>query len=81
VAAAGYFMKVGIHPMARGSWPGKIVHVENPRIKAMKTSLKRSAILILASALAVVFSAGCGTVRGFGKDVGTVGEGIEKSTR
>ena len=47
----------------------------------MKTSFKRTAILILASALAVIFSAGCGTVRGFGRDVGTVGEGIEKSTR
>lgn len=47
----------------------------------MKNSFKRTAILILASALAVIFSAGCGTVRGFGRDVGTVGEGIEKSTR
>lgn len=52
-----------------------------PTKKAMKTSLKRTAILILASALAVAFSAGCGTVRGFGRDVGTVGDNIEKSTR
>ena len=47
----------------------------------MKTSIKRTVILAIASALAVAFSAGCGTIRGFGKDVGTVGEGIEKSTR
>jgi predicted small secreted protein len=47
----------------------------------MKTSLKRTAILILTSALVTVFSAGCGTMRGFGKDVGTVGDNIEKSTR
>lgn len=46
----------------------------------MKTSLKRTVILILASALAVAFSTGCGTVRGFGRDVGTVGDNIEKST-
>ncbi|HSP43048.1 MAG TPA: entericidin A/B family lipoprotein [Luteolibacter sp.] len=47
----------------------------------MKTSLTRTIILILASALAVVFSAGCGTVRGFGSDVETVGENIEESAR
>ena len=47
----------------------------------MKTSLKYTAILILASALAVVFSSGCGTVRGFGRDVETVGENIEQSAR
>lgn len=47
----------------------------------MKTSLKRTVILILASALAVVFSTSCGTVRGFGRDVETVGENIEHSAR
>ncbi len=47
----------------------------------MKRSFKHIVILALASALAAVFSAGCGTVRGFGRDVGTVGEGIQKSTR
>lgn len=47
----------------------------------MKPSLKRTIILILASVLAVVFSAGCGTVRGFGRDVETVGENIEESAR
>ncbi len=47
----------------------------------MKPSLKHIAILVLASALAAVFTSGCGTVRGFGRDVGTVGDGIQKSTR
>lgn len=47
----------------------------------MKTSLKRTVILILATALGVVFSSGCGTVRGFGRDVETVGENIEESAR
>jgi predicted small secreted protein len=47
----------------------------------MKRSLKHIAILALAAALAAVFTSGCGTVRGFGRDVGTVGDGIQKSTR
>jgi predicted small secreted protein len=47
----------------------------------MKSSLKHIAILVLASALAAAFTSGCGTVRGFGRDVGTVGDGIQKSTR
>jgi predicted small secreted protein len=47
----------------------------------MKTSSKRIAILMLASTFLALFSAGCGTIRGIGRDVGTVGEGIEKSTR
>lgn len=47
----------------------------------MKTSLKNTIILILASALAVAFSAGCRTVRGFGQDVETVGGNIEESSR
>ena len=47
----------------------------------MKRSLKHIVILALASVLVAIFSAGCGTVRGFGRDVGTVGEGIQKSTR
>lgn len=47
----------------------------------MKIPLKRTTILILASALAVLFSAACGTVRGFGRDVETVGENIEDSAR
>jgi predicted small secreted protein len=47
----------------------------------MKTPVQRIIILTLASALAAAFVAGCGTVRGFGRDVGTVGNEIEKSTR
>lgn len=43
----------------------------------MKTSLKRTAILILASALMAAFSTSCGTVRGVGQDVGSVGHGIQ----
>ena len=47
----------------------------------MKTSSKFIAFLALASTLAALLSSSCATVRGFGKDVGTVGHGIQKSTR
>lgn len=47
----------------------------------MKTSLKPITVLVIISALVAVFSSSCGTIRGIGKDVGTVGHGIEKSTR
>ena len=47
----------------------------------MKIFSNRTAILILASILMVAFSAACGTVRGFGRDVETVGENIERSAR
>jgi predicted small secreted protein len=46
----------------------------------MKQSVKNIALLAFASVIAALF-ASCGTVRGFGRDVGTVGEGIQKSTR
>jgi predicted small secreted protein len=46
----------------------------------MKPSFKHIAILFLASAF-LALSTGCATVRGIGRDVGTAGEGIEKSTR
>ena len=46
----------------------------------MKTPFKLTVFLLLASALAVALT-GCGTVRGFGNDVETVGNGIEKSAR
>jgi len=49
--------------------------------KSMKTPLKRITTIILASALVAALSAGCGTVRGFGRDVESVGDGIQKSTR
>lgn len=47
----------------------------------MKTSSKNIALLMIASALIALFGAGCATVRGFGRDVGTAGEHIEDSTR
>jgi len=58
-----------------------VIRVETPHANTMKTQIKNTTILILASALVALFSTGCGTVRGIGKDVGTVGHGIEKSTR
>ncbi len=70
-----------VSPHGRGLMGRLVCDVEKPTIKPMKTSFKRTAILILASALAVAFSAGCGTVRGFGRDVETVGENIEESAR
>jgi predicted small secreted protein len=47
----------------------------------MKTPIKRALILILASALMAAFSASCATTRGFGRDVETLGENIEKSAQ
>jgi len=47
----------------------------------MKTPIKSFTILLLVSAVAAVFSSGCGTIRGFGRDVETVGDGIERSAR
>lgn len=47
----------------------------------MKTPIKRTVILILASALMVAFTSACGTVRGFGHDVENVGGNIEKAAR
>ncbi len=47
----------------------------------MKAPLTRNAILIVASVFTAIILAGCGTVRGFGSDVGNVGESIEDSAR
>lgn len=47
----------------------------------MNPSLKRTIFLIIATALTALFSASCGTVRGFGRDVENVGESIEESGR
>ncbi|MCU0776609.1 MAG: hypothetical protein MUF86_02965 [Akkermansiaceae bacterium] len=47
----------------------------------MKTPLKRIAMFIITSALVALFGASCATTRGFGRDVGTVGDKIEKSAR
>jgi len=67
--------------MAADPCRGWFARVETPHSKAMKTPLKRTAILILASALVAIFGASCATTRGFGRDVETVGENIEKSAR
>lgn len=47
----------------------------------MKIFSNRTAILIIASVLAVAFSSACRTVGGFGRDVESVGESIERSAR
>ena len=47
----------------------------------MKSSFKSIVILLFASALMAVITSSCGTVRGFGSDVGTVGNGIRNSAR
>jgi predicted small secreted protein len=47
----------------------------------MKTKTSRILILLLASAMLALFSAGCGTVRGFGRDVEHVGDHIERAAR
>jgi predicted small secreted protein len=47
----------------------------------MKTPSKRILLHILAAMLVTLFAAGCSTVRGIGRDVGTAGEHIEDSTR
>lgn len=45
----------------------------------MKTSIKRTTLLIIASALALVFNTSCGTAHGFGHDVENVGENIQET--
>ncbi len=45
----------------------------------MKTSLKRIAFLLLASALWTVSGTSCNTIRGVGRDVGHVGGHIERA--
>ncbi len=47
----------------------------------MKLIMKRSLFLITASALLALFTASCGTMRGFGRDVEHAGEHIERSAR
>jgi predicted small secreted protein len=55
--------------------------MENLPTPATKTSVKHSIYFMLASAIVIVGITSCGTVRGIGHDVETVGNGIEKSTR
>ncbi|MES2980892.1 MAG: ECN family pore-forming entericidin [Verrucomicrobiota bacterium] len=40
---------------------------------------KRTIILIIASGLLALFSSSCGTVRGAGNDISTVGRGIRNA--
>lgn len=47
----------------------------------MKTTHQRMFLLILATALMALFGASCGTVRGFGRDVGRAGDNIEDASR
>jgi predicted small secreted protein len=60
---------------------GERSDAEIPHTKVMKTPTKPTIILIVASALAVLFVTACGTVRGFGRDVEKTGENIERSAR
>lgn len=47
----------------------------------MKTSIKRFALLFLASATWTLIGTSCRTVRGFGQDVEHVGGHIERASR
>jgi len=50
-------------------------------MKMMKMKTSRILILLLGSALLVLFGSSCGTVHGFGQDVEHVGDQIESSAR
>jgi predicted small secreted protein len=45
------------------------------------TTIQRISAFLLLSALLVVFSTGCSTARGFGRDVGHAGNLIERAAR
>lgn len=47
----------------------------------MKTSITRTALLVLASAVFTLVGTSCRTVRGFGRDVEHVGGHIEHAAR
>jgi predicted small secreted protein len=47
----------------------------------VKTPFKLTAFLLIASALTLLFGTSCGTARGFGRDVETLGGNIEESAR
>ena len=50
----------------------------------MNTHLHRAALLLLAIALialSTLFNTGCGTASGFGRDLGKVGDGIQRVAR
>ena len=52
-----------------------------PEQTNMKSKYNRTLIMLLASLLFALFGAGCGTIRGIGNDVETVGEGVQDATR
>lgn len=70
----------------RAEWgftPCRQVDVEN-KVGFMKKLLKKASLLVLALTLLGLFTAfitGCGTVRGFGHDLGNVGNGIQRVAR
>jgi predicted small secreted protein len=47
----------------------------------MKTKLIQTALTFAALALFTLLGTSCGTARGFGRDLGTVGHGIERVAR
>ncbi len=55
--------------------------MENLNPNTSKSSVKNTIILLLACAFAVGSVTSCGTVRGIGHDVETVGNGIGQATR
>lgn len=54
---------------------------KQPQVNVMKKPSNRTILLTICTFLAVWFSTSCGTVRGFGRDVETVGGSIEESAR
>lgn len=54
------------------------------KMQSMNTTLRKAALLALAVSflgLFTVFSTSCGTARGFGRDLGHVGDGIQRVAR
>jgi predicted small secreted protein len=47
----------------------------------MTTLSKRILVLLFVTALLTVFSIGCNTANGFGKDVSNAGQGIQNGTK
>jgi len=47
----------------------------------MKTKLIQTALAFTLLALFTLLGTGCGTARGFGRDLGNVGHGIERVAR
>ena len=47
----------------------------------MNKKLRKAALLALAVSFVAIFASSCATARGFGRDVGHVGEEIERAAR